>query len=70
MEEGTRGRSVNVMVHDAVDWDSRKTLLDVWQDHGGPMPPPGTDWDETIYPALIAVAGWGARKVVENEIIA
>jgi hypothetical protein len=62
-------RRANVLVHDAVDWDSRKHLLDIWQDAGGPMPAVGVDWDETIYPALMAVASWGARQVVQNELL-
>jgi len=49
-------------VNEAVDWDSRKTLSDVWQDHARIE-----RLDDATYEALIAVAQWGARTVLERD---
>ena len=48
-------------VNEAVDWDSRKTLADVWQSEAA-LP----SLSDGIYLALIAVAQFGARAALEN----
>jgi len=48
-------------VNEAVDWDRRKTLADVWQSVAR-IP----SLDEDVYLALITVAQWGARSALEN----
>jgi hypothetical protein len=52
-------------VNDAVDWDDRKTLSDLWQDRA-PLPDEGLS--ERVYEALIAVAQYGAARLYENEV--
>jgi hypothetical protein len=44
---------------DAVCWDHRKMLADLWQDHS-PLPEGGLS--ERFYDAVIAVARWGAES--------
>lgn len=48
--------------NDAVDWDDRKKLADIWQDHT-PLPTEGLSSE--VYSALLAVARWGARQAAE-----
>jgi hypothetical protein len=50
------------VVNEAVDWDARKTLADVFQDAGGRV----VDLSEGTYDGLIAVARWGAIRAVET----
>lgn len=50
-------------INEAVSWDARKELADIYQDAGGIL-------DETTgipYPALLAVARWGAARVLAQD---
>jgi hypothetical protein len=58
-----RDKQVTVAVHDAVSWDDRKSLADVWQQHARL-----SNLDEDTYSALVAVAQYGARQAAENLI--
>lgn len=49
-------------VVDAVGWDNRKALADLWQDHS-PLPAAGLC--DATYEALLAVARWGSRSTYE-----
>lgn len=53
--------TITVAVNEAVGWDDRKTLSDVWQEHAR-IDHLGDD----TYSALIAVAQWGAREALER----
>jgi len=46
-------------VNEAVRWDSRKTLADVWQEYTQ------IKLSTTTYCSLIAVAQWGARTALQ-----
>ena len=46
-------------ISDAIGWDDRKTVADVYQERGGRF----TD-DPTPYEALLAVARWGAETAL------
>lgn len=59
-----RDRKIAIAVVDAVDWDDRKTLLDIWQNAGMTV----DQITETLYSALMAVARYGARAAAENLI--
>lgn len=53
---------VEVEVADAVGWDDRKKLLDVWQDAGQRV----ERITPELYEALVEVARFGARCAVRN----
>ena len=49
-------------VNDAIGWDDRKDLSWEWQKHA-----PITDLSNATYEALLAVAKWGARRLITHE---
>lgn len=51
--------------NEAVGWDDRKTLADIWQDHAR-LPEAGLS--EQVYDALVAVARYGAAQVAYVEV--
>jgi len=51
-------------INDAVGYDNRKELADLWQDFA-PLPEQGLT--EGTYDALLHVAKWGARRALENR---
>ena len=51
-------------INDAVGFDDRKELADLWQDYA-PLPVQGLT--EGTYDALLHVAKWGARAALENR---
>ena len=51
-------------INDAVSWDDRKTLSDLWQTFA-PLPAEGLT--ERVYDALLHVAKYGAREALENR---
>lgn len=51
-------------INEAVGYDDRKELADVWQDYA-PLPAQGLT--EGTYDALMHVAKWGARRALENR---
>jgi hypothetical protein len=55
---------INSEVADAVGWDDRKELARMWQENGGTVP----GGLQAIYPALIAVAQYGAERAAGNLI--
>lgn len=59
----TPEESANLRINEAVSWDDRKTLADVYQRNGGKV----QDLSEETYMALILLAKWGAQRVIENE---
>jgi len=56
---------INYRINDAFGWDDRKELLEVWQ--GYVDLPEGSSIDNT-YNALLAIARWGARRLIKNEL--
>ena len=53
-------QSDRALINTAVDWDDRKTLAELFQDHGGRL----VDLDEGTYDGLLAVARWGAAAAL------
>lgn len=51
-------------INQAVDYDDRKELAEVWQTYA-PLPAQGLT--EGTYDALMHVAKWGARRALENR---